>query len=138
MRVIWNFISRTLFWDYDRGSVPYDLMVLAVVGFVFLTPRAWFHDRPGMSAAAPAAALSRASIEQLEENAAAATRTFRIAAQLMEPTHPGNAFFERRAHEVLTRHVDALRGRKFQIVHVHSARDAGGAQYYDVTVQLTR
>ncbi len=138
MRILWRFLSRTLFWDYDRGSVPYDLMVLAVVGFVFLTPRAWFHDRPEMSAAPPAATVGSASIEQVGENPAAATRTFRIAAPLMEPTHPGNAFFERRAHELLTRNVNGLRGRKFQIVHVHAARDAGGAQYYDVTVKLTR
>jgi hypothetical protein len=38
--------SRTVFWSYERGTWQYDLIVLAILAFIFLTPRAWFRDRP--------------------------------------------------------------------------------------------
>jgi len=39
-------IKRTVFWAYDRGTWQYDLMVLAILAFIFLSPRTWFNDRP--------------------------------------------------------------------------------------------
>jgi hypothetical protein len=39
-------VRRTVFWAYERGSWQYDLLVLAILAFIFLSPRAWFHDRP--------------------------------------------------------------------------------------------
>jgi hypothetical protein len=39
-------IRRTLFWAYERGTWQYDLMVLAILAFIFLAPRNWFNDRP--------------------------------------------------------------------------------------------
>ena len=39
-------ISRTVFWAYERGSWQYDLIVLAILAFIFLSPRNWFNDRP--------------------------------------------------------------------------------------------
>jgi hypothetical protein len=39
-------LVRTAFWSYERGTWQYDLMVLAILAFIFLTPRAWFQDRP--------------------------------------------------------------------------------------------
>jgi hypothetical protein len=38
--------ARTVFWSYERGTWQYDLIVLAILAFIFLTPRAWFRDRP--------------------------------------------------------------------------------------------
>ena len=38
--VIW----RGLFWTYDRGSWQYDVMVLIILGFVYLTPPGWLSD----------------------------------------------------------------------------------------------
>ena len=46
MRTLWRGIVRTIFWSYDRGSWPYDVLVVAIVIFVLATPRSWFHDRP--------------------------------------------------------------------------------------------
>jgi hypothetical protein len=37
---------RTVFWAYERGTWQYDLMVLAILAFIFLSPRSWFNDRP--------------------------------------------------------------------------------------------
>jgi hypothetical protein len=39
-------VHHTVFWSFERGTWPYDLMVIAILAFVFLTPRAWFQDRP--------------------------------------------------------------------------------------------
>ena len=30
--------ARLLFWDYERGSVPYDVLVLLMIALVFLIP----------------------------------------------------------------------------------------------------
>ena len=43
---IWLVVTRSIFWAYERGSWQYDLIVLAILSFIFLSPRAWFNDRP--------------------------------------------------------------------------------------------
>ncbi|MGH9468682.1 MAG: hypothetical protein ACRD1Y_15135 [Terriglobales bacterium] len=35
-----------LWWSYPRGSLEYDIMVGVILAFIFLVPRAWFHDQP--------------------------------------------------------------------------------------------
>ena len=39
-------IKHTLFWAYERGTWQYDLLCLAILAFIFLSPRGWFNDRP--------------------------------------------------------------------------------------------
>jgi hypothetical protein len=39
-------VLRTVFWAYERGTWQYDLIVLAILAFIFLSPRNWFNDRP--------------------------------------------------------------------------------------------
>jgi len=39
-------IRRSVFWAYERGTWQYDLLVLAILAFIFLSPRGWFNDRP--------------------------------------------------------------------------------------------
>ena len=39
-------VTRSIFWAYQRGSWQYDLIVAAILAFIFLSPRAWFNDRP--------------------------------------------------------------------------------------------
>jgi len=39
-------IIRTVFWAFERGTWQYDLMVLAILAFIFLSPRNLFNDRP--------------------------------------------------------------------------------------------
>ena len=40
LQVIWN----GLFWTYERATWQYDLMVIAILAFVWLTPPAWLGD----------------------------------------------------------------------------------------------
>ncbi len=37
---------QTIFWAYERGTWQYDLIVIAILAFIFLTPRSLFNDRP--------------------------------------------------------------------------------------------
>ena len=39
-------ILRTVLWAYERGTWQYDLLVFAILAFIFLSPRGWFNDRP--------------------------------------------------------------------------------------------
>ncbi|HUX11186.1 MAG TPA: hypothetical protein VMW51_11115 [Terriglobia bacterium] len=39
-------LRRAIFWSYERGSWQYDIIVLVILAFIFLTPSRWFHDRP--------------------------------------------------------------------------------------------
>jgi CDP-diacylglycerol--glycerol-3-phosphate 3-phosphatidyltransferase len=35
---------RAFFWRDDRGTLPYDIWVIAILAFVWLTPPDWLHD----------------------------------------------------------------------------------------------
>lgn len=40
-------ILRKLFlWEFSRGSRGYDIVVILILGFIFLTPREVFRDQP--------------------------------------------------------------------------------------------
>ncbi len=38
--------GRLIFWDFPRASWPYDVVVAAILAFIFLTPRELFNDQP--------------------------------------------------------------------------------------------
>ena len=40
VRALWN----VLYWTHERATWQYDLMVIAILAFVWLTPPAWLHD----------------------------------------------------------------------------------------------
>jgi hypothetical protein len=42
-RVFW----RAFFWRDDRTTLPYDLWVIAILAFVWLTPPEWLGDPTG-------------------------------------------------------------------------------------------
>ena len=136
MKTLWRIITRTLFWDYDRGTWPYDLMVGGIVLFVFLSPRAWFNDHPQSAAemaaeeqaapsSQPAAGAARPQVELIREDAAAHTRTYRVDPALLAAKSDTER--ERKAHDVLRKHVPELQGRTFQITRVETLRSSSGA-----------
>ena len=43
---LWGWLRPVLFWSYRRGSWQYDLIVVAILAFIFLTPRSFFSDQP--------------------------------------------------------------------------------------------
>src|SRR5579862_6059078 len=39
-------LGRFIFWDFKRTSWQYDVMVILILAFIFLTPRSFFRDQP--------------------------------------------------------------------------------------------
>ncbi len=133
MRTFWRGITRTIFWSFERGSWPYDVLVAVILMFVLLTPRSWFHDRPQGNTA------SNTSVQLIAEDSDARTRTFRVDAAALsreKRTAKPTPELERETHAILSRTVDDLRDSTFQVVRIDPAlaRD-GSVSYYDVTVK---
>ncbi len=42
----WANLSRAAFWSFPRGSWQYDLIVVAILAFIFLTPNDFFGGQP--------------------------------------------------------------------------------------------
>ena len=125
-------LGRTFFWSYERGSWPYDLMVVLIVIFVLFTPRAWFRDQPQTTA------VSSASIQLINDDSLNQTQTYRIDSTVFaieKRTARPSPELERETHDLLGRTVGDLKDHTFQIVRIDPVRsDTGTVQYYDVTV----
>ena len=39
-------LSRFLFWDFKRASWQYDVIVVLILAFIFVTPNNIFRDQP--------------------------------------------------------------------------------------------
>ena len=85
-------MGRAVFWTYHRGSWQYDILVVLILTFIFLTPRSWLRDRPASppreanspssltgTPAAPEAVLYRVDAELIESR-----DQVRVAAALQE------------------------------------------------------
>jgi hypothetical protein len=134
MRSFWRAIKRTVFWSYERGSWPYDVLVIAILIFLFATPRSWFHDQPQSRAAASS------TVQIISENSGSQTRIYRLDAAALSPqkraTKP-TPELERETHDILGRTVDDLKERTFQVVRIDPVLDGDGAVlHYDVTIHL--
>ena len=38
-------LHKVLVWSYDRGTIPYDVICVLILAFIFLTPRSCFERR---------------------------------------------------------------------------------------------
>jgi len=133
MRKIWRGFVNTIFWSYERGSWPYDVMVIAIVIFVLLSPRRWFHDQ--------SQTITQASsdIQLVAEDTGSHTRTYRLDANALplakRAAHP-TPELERETHDLLGRTVEELKGHTFQVQRIEPVRSGDGPiLYYDVTVR---
>ncbi|HUJ41142.1 MAG TPA: hypothetical protein VLW54_11405 [Candidatus Acidoferrales bacterium] len=123
-------LKRIFFWNYERGTGPYDVIVLAIVAFVFLTPRGWFHDQAETSAGPAATAIPCEADAQ-----SARVLHCRVNAALLTPSQPSPQLQEK-AHDVLIRNAEALKNRPFQIVRMEPVLGQdGGVLYYEISVQ---
>lgn len=130
MRAIWKVIQRTVFWSYDRGTWPYDILVGAIVLFVFFSPRSWFNDQATVTSAAHA---GQVLLQQSDPSTG--LESYRVEFNLLVPA-PRSTELERRAHELLQKNVADLRGRTFQVVRIEPVRNADGTvQYYEIWVK---
>jgi len=54
MSRVWRTIKGYLFWTYERGSFHYDVMVTAILLFVFISPRFInYKDKPAETVLTP-------------------------------------------------------------------------------------
>jgi hypothetical protein len=133
MRSLWQGLVRTIFWSYERGSWPYDLMVVSIVVFVLFTPRSWFRDQP------QSVALASSDVQVLSEDSSSRTSTYRLDADLLpaeKRTKKSTPELERETHDILGRTVEELKGRTFQVRQIDPVlAEDGSVAYYDVIVQ---
>lgn len=134
MGKLWQGVVRTVFWSYERGSWPYDAMVVAIVAFVLLTPRGWFHDQP------QSVDLGSSGVQMVSEDVEGHTRVYRLDAKVLAPEKRGaksSPELERETHDILGRKIPVLQDTTFQVVRIYPVSDATGAVlYYDITVHL--
>src|ERR1700735_1434361 len=132
MRKVWQGIVRAVFWSLERGSWPYDSMVVAIVLFVLLTPRNLFHDQP------QTIALASSDVQLLSEDSQNQPRTYRLDAKVLLPEKRAKQptpELERETHDILSRAVDDLKERTFQVTRIDPLRAPDGSVvYYDITV----
>ncbi len=130
MRTLWHVLVRTFFWSYERGTWPYDLMVLAIVLFVLLSPRLiHFNDQPLVG---PPASETQV---QCQLDAAGSLLNCRVDARLLaSPVRTPE--LQRDLHEALRKHVQDLRKGAFRIDRIEPIRgESGAVTYYDVSVK---
>ena len=125
-----SLLKRIFFWNYERGTGPYDVIVLAIVAFVFLTPRSWFRDQAETSPVTEAAA-----IPCVADPASPQALRCKVNAALLTPQQPSPELQEK-AHNVLLRNAPQLKDRPFQITQmVPVLGPDGGVLYYEVAVK---
>jgi hypothetical protein len=133
MRSIWRGIVNTIFWAYERGSWPYDVLVVVILLFVLATPRAWFHDRPQSEEVG-----ASSSVQFVSEDSASQTRIYRLDASALRAdkrTPRPTPELERETHDIIGRTVDDLQRKSFTVVRIDPVLDVNGKVLdYDVTV----
>ena len=137
MRRLWRGVRNTIFWSYERGSWPYDLMVVLIVLFVLFTPGKWFHDEPLVNGAGDSGVML------IAQDDATRTETYRIDSKLFPAStasqdkgRDGGPELERRTHEILSQSVDELKTHTFQIRSIEPIRGADNSiLYYQVNVK---
>ena len=130
MRTLFRILSRTVFWSYERGTWPYDVAVAAIVVFVLLTPRHWFHDEPQIG---PPSSVQ--GVVLLAEDPATSAKTYRVDARLLaSPVRTPE--LEHDLHDAVRKNVREFQGRTFQIVRIEPVRgDNGTVVSYDIWVK---
>ncbi len=131
---LWQGVVSTVFWSYERGSWPYDILVVAILVFVLATPRSWFRDEPKQGL------IATSSVHLVSKDVGSQTRTYRLDAVALSrdkrTTRP-TPELEREAHDILGRTVVDLRDRTFQVLRIEpSLASDGSVLYYDVIVHL--
>jgi hypothetical protein len=132
MRTLGRFLSRIVFWSYERGTWPYDIAVVAIVIFVLLSPRSWFHDQPLVT---PAADISMVELRDADVNDG--TRTYRVSSKLLlSSAKISEPELEHRLHDAVRKNVETLQKSRFEIVRIEPVRgDDGSIAYYDVSIK---
>ena len=134
MRRLGQVLARTIFWSYERGSWPYDVLVLTIIAFVLLTPRSWFHDQPQL------AGSGTAGVRLVSQDSAGKARTYRLDAAMLSPekrAKKSTPELERETHDIIERKVPEFKEQRFHVVQIDPTLSGDGSVlYYSVTIVL--
>lgn len=50
-------LKRLFLWEYERATLPYDILCLVICAFIVFAPRQWFRDQPRIPQASQIASL---------------------------------------------------------------------------------
>jgi hypothetical protein len=114
----WQFLSRTFFWSYERGTWQYDLAVVLILIFVLVTPRTWFQDQPQVG---PLAAPGQ--VRLLKDDGR--QQIYRVDARVLAPPEQTPALAND-LHNALQKSLPDLRHGRFEIAKIEAERDAQG------------
>lgn len=103
-------IYRGFFWTYERGTWQYDIMVILILAFIFLTPREWFQDRPA-SLPAPGVILLTSGPHQ---------KVYQLRATLIDAQ--ADETVKKGAERILKLYT----GKSVRITHIEPAKDSRG------------
>src|ERR1035441_9408269 len=106
-------VYRGFFWTYERGTWQYDIMVVLILAFIFVTPRNWFRDRPVvMSAASPSGVVLLLNSET--------QKIYQLRAALIDAKTDGS--LEQGVRRVLR----SFTGKSLEITRIEPAKDSSG------------
>lgn len=50
-------LRRLFIWEYERATIPYDIICVLIMAFIAFAPHQWFHDQPRIPAAGQVVSL---------------------------------------------------------------------------------
>lgn len=106
-------VYRAFFWTYERGSWQYDVMVILILAFIFLTPPSWFNDRPGQ----PSFGSPSDVVLLLDDKS---QQVYQLRAGLINTAQDGTV--EHGVERVLTTYT----GKPLRILRIEPSRDSNG------------
>jgi hypothetical protein len=98
-------LRRLIFWEFPRTSWQYDVVVVLILAFIFLTPKNWYKDQP----------RPREIVEMVAESG---LRVLFIEADLIPSTNPDEQW--KHAQELLRKHP----GRQGSLVRLEPVFDS--------------
>jgi hypothetical protein len=117
MAGIGQFLYRTFFWSYERGSWQYDVAVILILVFVF-TPKTWFHDQPQVGLP-----VNSTQVELLSKTGE--TEVYRVDSRVLAPPTRTPAL-QNDLHNMLQKAGPGLQDGCFAIGKIEPLRDASG------------
>ena len=111
IRKVWQKLRPAIFWSYRRGSWQYDLIVVIILAFIFLSPRDIFLDQPRPPTVQ--------EIESLQDDNG--TLVFWVDPDVVENSTPEEV--DARLHDLLKQRS----GKNLRIIDKKPTTDAEGA-----------
>jgi hypothetical protein len=122
MNAVWRTIRGYILWQYERGTLHYDIMVTLILIFIFVSPRVInFNDKPIGRNPHPTEVVVKADAQ--------GNLLYQVAASAISPGD------DRAVREQLLRIIEPISGA-VSIVSYEAVSDGNGAvQSYKVVVK---